>query len=122
MNRPVTYRKQYRKLSWPQFHTARPYTGSDYYTVGKEYDHYWRKEFLFTGVLVRKVAEVKLKDFSDKFIMEDVDPPNNTRENFYKMMEKMYKENYFRPTFWKGEETVFQQLWFKKIDILARWA
>ena len=122
MNRVVPYRKKYKKLLGDIFTTIRPETGSSYYTLGGDYDHYHRKFFMFTATLIRQRRRIKLKDIPESIIRNDVDPPHNTKEAFYELMEKMYKDNYFRPTFWKGWDTLFQILWFKKIDILSRWA
>lgn len=121
-NKIITYRKLYRKLAWEVFTTIRPFTGSSYYMVGEDYDHYYRKRFLFTGTIIKKIAPMKLKDIPEDIIANDVDPPYNTKEEFYKMMEKFYKDNYFRKNFWKGWDTPFQILWFRKLSILARWA
>lgn len=120
-NRVVPYRKKYKKLLGDIFTTIRPETGSSYYVVGGDYDHYHRRNFIFTATLIRQRRRMKLKDIPEDIIINDVDPPHNTKEAFYELMEKMYKDNYFRPTFWKGWDTLFQILWFKKIDILSRW-
>lgn len=121
-HRIVTYRKLYKKLSRDEFTSVRPYTGSSYYLVKELYDHYYRKRYLFTAPIIRKVAPIKLKDIPEDIIGLDVDPPNNTKDNFYKFMEKMYKDNYFRPHFWQGPDTLFQILWFRPVPVLARWA
>jgi len=120
-NKVVPYRKQYKKLLNMIFTTIRPETGSSYYTKGEDYDHYHRKNFMFTATLINRRRRIKLKDIPEEVIKMMLDPPYNTKEAFYELMEKMYKDNYFRPTFWKGWDTLFQILWFKKIDILSRW-
>ena len=121
-NKVIPYRKKYKKLLGKVFTTIRPDTGSSYYRVGEDYDHYHRKNFMFTATLVKQVREVKLKDIPESIIENDVDPPYNTKEAFCELMEKMYQDNYFRPTFWKGLDTLFQILWFKKVYVLSRWS
>lgn len=121
-HRTVTYRKLYRKLKWPVFTSIRPYTGSGYYAVGELYDHYYRRRFLSTAPIIKKIAPVKLKNVPLRIIEKDVDPPHNTIDGFYTIMEKFYKDNYFRPNFWKERDTQFQILWFQKIPELSAWA
>jgi hypothetical protein len=121
MSQVIPFRKKYRKLHRDLFTTVRPDTGSNYYRVGASYDVYHRGRYLFSATAVRVVKGVRLADVPASVVEGDVDPPNNTPEAFRAMMERMYKENYYRPDFWRGDDTMFQIIWLRRDGTLERW-
>lgn len=121
MSKTIPFRKKYEKIKFKIFTTIRPETGTNYYADGEVYDIYHRRNFLFKATIVKQHRNIKLKDIPEDIIAGDVDPPHNTREGFYNLMEKMYKDNYYRPDFWKGWDTVFRIIWLRRVDILKKW-
>ena len=121
MSKTIPFRKKYKKLINRIFTTIRPETGTDYYTDGEVYEMYHRKNFLFAAMIIKQTKNIKLKDIPTEIIEKDLDPPHNTKEGFFNLMERMYKDNYYRPDFWKGWDTVFRIIWLKHIDELRKW-
>ena len=121
MPKTIPFRKKYKKLLSRIFTTIRPETGTNYYADGEVYDIYHRRNFLFKASIIKQIRDMKLKDIPEEIIIQDVDPPHNTREGFYDLMEKMYKDNYYRPDFWKGWDTPFRIIWLERVAILRKW-
>jgi len=121
LTKTIPFRKRYEKLSNRIFTTIRPETGTNYYSDGETYDIYHRRNFLFKATIIKHIRNIKLKDIPENVIRNDIDPPYNTKEEFFNLMEKMYKNNYYRPEFWNGWDTVFRIIWMHRVDELRKW-